>query len=90
MAREAAFLRDLGRAAGGGRTRPGRPPTEKAGTEAREWAGLGWAGLGARNEGAFRAWRIKDPLPGASQEPPLKSYNRRVIPPMQRRAFVWG
>lgn len=26
---------------GGGRTGPGRPPTEKAGTEAREWAGLG-------------------------------------------------
>lgn len=34
MARgEAAFLRDLGWAVGGGRTRAGRPPTEKAGTE---------------------------------------------------------
>lgn len=50
MAREAAFLRDLGWAVGGGRTRAGRPPTEKAGTEAWEWGGLG-----ARNQEAFRA-----------------------------------
>lgn len=62
MAREAAFLRDLGWAVGGGRTRAGRPPTEKAGTEAWEWGGLG----GAWNQGAFWAWRKKTLLPGLS------------------------
>lgn len=61
MAREAAFLRDLGWAVGGGRTRAGRPPTEKAGTEAWEWGGLG-----ARNQEAFRASRKKTLLPGRS------------------------
>lgn len=64
MAREAAFLRDLGWAVGGGRTRAGRPPTEKAGTEAWEWGGLG-----ERNQEAFRASRKKDPPPWAFWEP---------------------
>lgn len=57
---------------GGGRTGPGRPPTEKAGTEAREWAG------GTDREG-LPGLKKKDPLPGAFWEPPQKSYNRRLI-----------
>lgn len=87
MAREAAFLRDLGWAAGGGRTgRRGLPPRRQ---ELRPGSGLGWAG-GTERRGLPGLER-KDPPSEAFWEPLRKSYNRRVIlSPMQRRTFVWG
>lgn len=44
MAREAAFLRDFGWAAGGGWTSPGGLPLRRQ--ELRPGSGVGWAGLG--------------------------------------------
>lgn len=77
MAREAAFLRDLGWAVGGGRTRAGRPPTEKAGTEAWEWGGLG----GGVEPRGLLGLEKKDPPPRAFWERLQKIYNRRITPP---------
>lgn len=76
MAREAAFLGDLGWAVGRRQDPGGRPPTEKAGTEAWEWGGLG-----ARNQDAFRASKKRPSPPRAFWEPLQKIYNRRVTPP---------
>ena len=46
MAREAAFLRDLGWAVGGGRTRPGGLPLRRQ--ELRPGSGVGWGGRGTK------------------------------------------
>lgn len=87
MAREAAFLRDLGWATGGGRTGPGGLPLRRQ--ELRPGSGLGW-GDGTKGPSGLGLGEKKTLLSWPFWELPQQSYIEESYSPPRRVGHLSG